>query len=343
MNLKVNDVVRDEEWDAALRSLGGSIYHCAEWADYVLLGHPSAKPQYLSLLADDGKLLGMALAFRNKSLQKILAPFTGRMRLEAMPVVENGDEGLMLQFLRQLVEHSRRAGDVDLEVGSFASFSGGEQLESQGFSLSRRFEFELDLQACEECLWNGMEHKRRKNVHKAERSGVVLEDLNNEEGVASLRRLQGASSKRIVARGGPDIAYRNGRPKDPITALLDSGLGRIVGARVDGQIVSAGLFTQFNHLVYHTLSGHDEEALRTQAPTLLLWETIKRYKAEGAERFNFGGCPASAADEASPSHGIYVYKMGFGGRRLECLTGHRILRKVAYGTLRRLKRLLRRS
>ena len=110
----------------------------------------------------------------------------------------------------------------------------------------------------------------------------------------------------------------------------------------EAQVVSAGLFTHFNRLVYHTLSGHGEEALRTQAPTLLLWETIKRYKAEGAERFNFGGCPVSAADEANPSHGVYVYKMGFGGRRYECTSGHKVLRKAAYGAMRGLRRLLRR-
>jgi len=342
MKFDVANTANAQEWDAALRSLGGSIYHCAEWAAYVLLGDSSAKPQYLSLLADNGKPVGMALGFRNRSMQNRLAPFTGRLRLEAMPVVEGGDEGLMLEFLGQLVEHSKAAGDVELEVGSFASFNGGRPLEIQGFTLNRRFEFELDLRASEEELWQGMEHKRRKNVHKAERSGVVLEDLNSEEGIAALRRLQGASSERIVARGGPDITYKGGRPVDPIMALVDSGLGRVVGARVDDQVVSAGLFTHFHRLVYHTLSGHGEEALRTQAPTLLLWETIKRYKAEGAERFNFGGCPASATSEASPSHGVYVYKMGFGGRRFECTTGHKVLRKAAYGAIRGLRRLLRR-
>jgi len=342
MELAIATNVNARSWDAALRALGGNIYHSAEWAAYVLLGDSAAKPQYLSLLADDGKPIGMALGFRNRSSQRMLAPFSGKMRLEAMPVVQGGDDGLMLEFLGRLVEHSREAGDAELEVGSFASFSGRIPLESLGFTFNHRFEFELDLRASEDELWKSMEHKRRKNVHKAERNGVVLEDLNSKEGIETLRRLQGASSQRIVARGGPDITYRRERPMDPIMALLDSGLGRIVGARVDGRVVSAGLFTHFNRIVYHTLSGHGEEALETQAPTFLLWETIKRHKAEGAERFNFGGCPASAVAEGDSNHGVYVYKMGFGGRRLECTTGHKVLRKVAYGTIRNLKRLLRR-
>jgi hypothetical protein len=300
-------------------------------------------PRYLSLRADDGRLVGLALGMRRRSSHRMLATLTGSLCLQAMPVVEGGDQRLTLDFLQQLVERSRAAGDVELEVGSFASFHGEEPLERFGFSLNRRFEFDLDLHLSEDEIWEGMEYKRHKNIRKAERSGVVLQDLDPEEGVAALRRLQGASSKRIVARGGPDITYKGRQPADPIVSLLASGLARIVGARVNGEVVSAGLFTCFNGLVYHTLSGHDEAALRTQAPTFLLWETIRRYKAEGARRFNFGGCPTSAADEADPSHGVYLYKMGFGGQRRECVTGRKVLRKAARQAVQGLKRLLKRQ
>jgi CelD/BcsL family acetyltransferase involved in cellulose biosynthesis len=268
------------------------------------------------------------------------AALTSRLWLDAMPVVKNNDDVLLAQFIERLIEHAQAAGDVVVEVGSFASIAGETPLRSLGFALTRRFEFELDLSASEDSLWNGMEYKRRKNIRKAERSGLVIEDLEREEGVVSLRRLQGASSERIVARGGTDITFKGEEDDDPVAMLLDSGVARIVGARLDGEVISAGLFSHFNGLVYHTLSGHNETALATQAPTLLLWKTILRYRAEGAGRFNFGGCPASAADEGDPSHGVYVYKMGFGGRRLECFSGRRVLRRFAYGTVRGLKRLL---
>jgi lipid II:glycine glycyltransferase (peptidoglycan interpeptide bridge formation enzyme) len=51
-----------------------------------------------------------------------------------------------------------------------------------------------------------------------------------------------------------------------------------------------------------------------------------RFKGEGIQRFNFGGCRTEALEESSPEHGVYVYKKAFGGAVLECGTGEKILR-----------------
>ena len=339
---EVREHVESREWDMAVASLDGSIHHSSAFARYMLAANGNAVPRFICFNDDTGKPIGAALAFQERSRRRLLAPLTGRLWLAAVPIVRSeGGDGL-LRFLRELEAYARRTGNTELDIHSSASFSGREELDTLGFALTDRFEFELDLTPSEDDLFKNMEHKRRKNVRKAARSGVVLEDLNDEEGIGHLRRLQGASSERIVARGGRDITYKGAKTADPVKSLLDSGVGRIVVAKVDDEVVSAGLFTHFNGLVYHTLSGHGEAALRTQAPTFLLWETIKRYKAEGAKRFNFGGCLATAVNKGDPENGIYVYKMGFGGERLSCSSGHKVLRKGRYCLVRCLKKVLAR-
>ena len=98
----------------------------------------------------------------------------------------------------------------------------------------------------------------------------------------------------------------------------------------DGMVVSASLFTRFNNLVYNNLSGHSHEAFEMQAPTLLLWEIIKRCRKEGARPFNLGGCKIGAVKEESPVHGVYVYKKVFGGNCLECGDARKILRRTTH-------------
>jgi lipid II:glycine glycyltransferase (peptidoglycan interpeptide bridge formation enzyme) len=66
----------------------------------------------------------------------------------------------------------------------------------------------------------------------------------------------------------------------------------------------------------------------------LLWETINRYKLEGACRFNLSGCKIEATKETSPEHGVYVYKRDFGGERIECASGTKVLRKIRRGIVR---------
>ena len=337
MKLEVTDYVDARQWNAKICSVGGNICHSSAQADYVVANHPNTTAQYLSLLSDTGELLGVAVGFQSRSPRKLIAPFTGRFWLDSVPAVRPDVEDGLMQFLRQLEDYARSGGNTELDIGSSATGAGAVELETLGFDLTKRMEFELNLDLSEDELLKAMEYKRRKNINKARRLGVLIEDLPGEQGIAELRRLQGHSGQRIVARGGRDITYKQHSGTDPVRILLESGLGRIVVARVNDEIVSAGLFTHFNHLVYHTLSGHSADALKSQAPTFLIWDMILRYKKEGARRFNFGGCKISAVNQGDPEHGVYVYKKAFGAECIECTSGHKILKKTTYAVLRRLK------
>lgn len=340
MRFEASDHAERSVWDAAVADLGGSVFHTTAWADYIVAGEPHAVPVYVSLLADDGGRAGAALGFRLRSGHRLLASLTGRLRTDALPVVKDGDPERFVEFVTALEAAARDAGDVELVLGSFASPGGAEALERLGFSTTPRMEFEIDLRPSEDELWKALEYKRRKNIKKAARLNVALEDLPLEDGIAHLRRLQGASAERIVERGGPDISRASSGSRDPIAALVQAGVGRLIGARVDGEIVSASLFTCFNGLVYHTLSGHDRQALKAQAPTFLLWETIKRYRAKGALRLNMGGCSSGAVREDSAEHGVYEYKKAFGGACLACTSGRKVLRPGAHKVMRTARTLL---
>jgi hypothetical protein len=172
--------------------------------------------------------------------------------------------------------------------------------------------------------------QRRKNIGKAKRLGVTIVDVPAEVGIPELRRLQIESGERILRRGGPQFLRMGPDVDDPVRVLVESGFGRILAAKVNDTLVSTGLFTCFNGLVYYTLSGHNQKALETQAPTLLVWESIMRYRSEGAKRFNLSGVKADAADEKSSEHGVYVYKKGFGAECLKCHSGEKIFHKTRY-------------
>jgi len=331
-----------ENWDNTIVSLGGTISHTSTYARYVTASQTNVTPRYLTLMSEEGILIGAALGFQSRSSYRLLAPFTGRFWLVSIPAVRSDVDNALLEFLRQLELYAHKSQNAELEIGSFACDIGSMELEKLGYRLIKRFEFELDLTPAEEQLFEAMEYKRRKNINKAKRNGVIIQDITGEQGVAHLRRLQGHSSERIVARGGRDITHQYQQAGDPVMILLESGMTRIIGARVNDEIVSAGLFTCFNHLVYHTLSGHSAEAFKSQAPTLLIWDTILQYKLQGAKKFNFGGCKISAVHEGDPEHGVYVYKKAFGTQCISCTSGHKILRKNTYAAIRLLKGLFRR-
>jgi hypothetical protein len=324
--LRVETHVDPDSWNASLRACSGTIFHTAEWGRYVQAEEPGARPEFLTLLDDDGSIAGQALVFHSKSSRRVAGPFTGSRWLDALPAVRENQAGTLPRFLNAIESRAREAGDVTFQVGSFASPTSQTILSPLRFSICPRLEFELDLTADETTLWDGLEYKRRKNIKKAARLGVELRELPADEGASHLRRLQAASFVRVVERGGPPLKQLDSRRADPIAVLTNAGVGRIVGGFVDGVCVSASFFTTFNGLAYHTLSGHDAQALETQAPTFVLWAMALRFKSEGIQRLNFGGCRTDALEQSSPEHGVYVYKKAFGGAVLECGSGEKILR-----------------
>jgi hypothetical protein len=328
--LRIETNVDPVSWNASLRACHGTVFHTVEWARYVQAEEPGARPEFLALVDGDGSILGQALVFHSRSSRMLAKPLTGRRWLEALPAVKDGAPATLSRFLTLIESRAREEGDITLDVGSFASPKSQAVLSPLGFSLAQRLEFELDLTRDEKTFWDSMENRRQRNIKKAMKAGVEVKELPADEGVSHLRRLQAASFERIAERGGPAWVPLDSSRPDPTVALISAGFGRIVGAFVDGVCVSASFFTTFNGLAYDALLGHDAKAFETQAPSLVIWEMARRFKAEGIPRLNLGGCPIDAMNESSPEHGVYVYKTTFGGAILECASGQKILRPAAH-------------
>lgn len=338
--LRTASHVEAAAWDSSVLSLNGTIFHAAAWAKSTIAEQPSARPTFHTMVEPDGSIAGVAIGFRRVSSRNITAPFSGSVWLDSLPAVRDGAAAVS-RFVSLIENESRRAGDVMIRIGSFASPGSGAILGSLGYTLERRFEFELDLTKDEKSLWDRIDIKRRQRIRKAMKTGVDVRELPATEGVSHLRRLQAASFQRIVARGGPSLNKRELAGEDPVTALTSRGFGRIVGGFVDGECVSASFFSTFNGLAYYALSGHDAKALATQAPSLVLWEMALRFQRERFTKLNLGGCGVGAIDENSPEHGVYTYKKAFGGAQRECASGEKVLRPTVRRVVNMLRRVIR--
>jgi len=336
MRLHVDDGPDPHGWDRAVASAGGTVFQSSAWAHYARAEQPSARPLYMSLVAEDGGVIGYALGFSQQSSRPVLAHLNRRIWLDAAPVVPSENTAV---FLALIEAHARDWGAVDLHIGSFASLDMGGLLAGRGFRRRSRLEFEIPLTGSEAELFQGLGGVRRQTIRKAQRHGVSICELSDAVGLAELRRLQAESASRIVARGGPLVEAR-GNGNEPLRVLIEQGVGRVFVARLHEQVVSAGLFTYFNGLAYFAIAGHAREGLRAQAPALMLWEAMKFHKQLGATRFNLGGCGADAVLETSSEHGVYVYKKDFNGRILSCTSGSKVLRPGMHRTLGFLKTMV---
>ena len=120
--------------------------------------------------------LGLSLMFAELSPHKVLAALTGKLWTEAAPIVEHGCADAALAFAKAIEEYARKQALATIVIGSFGGSSSTAPWGQLGFRQTRYWEFVHDLSVSEDAIWESMEYKRRKNIRKAERMGVVLND-----------------------------------------------------------------------------------------------------------------------------------------------------------------------
>jgi hypothetical protein len=327
-------------WDEAVRLCGGSVFHTSAWARYIRRERANTLPIHFRWVGERGETVGVALGFRTRSPSRLVGPLTGRLWFDTLPAVR-ADAGGAAAFLDAIEAYARAAGDVELAFGSFAYRGASDLLRARHYTVHERLEFELDMTPSLDDLFGAMEAKRRRNVSKSRRAGVVVEDIPAADGLIALQRLRAMTRNRLREKGvtvpPPDERHA---PAEGV--LVESGVGRLMGARLNEQWIAVTLFTCFADQVYQMLPAHAPKALEVQAPTLLLWESLARFKAEGKRWFNLGGCGATARDPGDPEHGVYNYKRAFGGACVECAGGQVILRPVRSAVASALRAVVRR-
>ena len=171
--------------------------------------------------------------------------------------------------------------------------------------------------------WMDFEHKVRKNVNKARRSGLRVEiDETGARLDDFLRVYQGTLTRREA-----DERYRF--PRDFFERIRDGLPGHYVFAHVlDGdRVVSAELVLLSATTAYSFLGGTDEAAYALRPNDLLKVELFRWAEAAGKRRFVLGG-------GYEDDDGIFRYKRSFAPHGLVPFEiGMRVLDQDVYDSL----------
>jgi len=157
-----------------------------------------------------------------------------------------------------------------------------------------------DLEPPAEKLWMEYEHKVRKNVNKARRSGLRVELDETGARLDEFVRLY----EHTLDRRGASARYRFARAF--FERICDRLVGHFVYAHVlDGErVVSSELAVLSATSAYSFLGGTDEAAFELRPNDLLKVELMLWAKEAGKRRFVLGG--GQQADD-----GIFRYKRSF--------------------------------
>ncbi len=274
--------VEGPEWRALLERSAHTLFHEPQWARVTRRGFGG---EICAVVFEkDGLPCGGALGFTFRSLWvKFLyfnVPYGG-------VVGEMPDHETLGRLLREVggVVGVARVRFTDSPMISPAGVAGFDRVE-QSTQI-------LDLGDGDyEALWTGFKARIRRDVRKAERSGVTVVEATSKTEAAEFYDLYLDSMK----RNGAVAKYSKGFVDAIDDELRHTGRGAILLARREGAAIAGVVIVDSKTMSHYLMGGSTTAGLSYCPNDLLLHSAIRRAVEKGMSSFDF--LPSGVGDEA---------------------------------------------
>ena len=165
----------------------------------------------------------------------------------------------------------------------------------------------IDLKKSEKQLLTEMKQKTRYNIGLAKKRGVVTHVRTNPNGV-SLYELLRSNAKRLGIFAMPRKWYE---------AQVES-FGKkcfAVLAYHNSELVAGNFFMTSNDACFYSHNGSTELGRKLMAPSLCVWEGIRKAKRRKLKIFDFDGID-DGSNNLKRWKGFTKFKQGFGGEEI---------------------------
>jgi hypothetical protein len=160
----------------------------------------------------------------------------------------------------------------------------------------------IDLRRSEQELWSTFKSRVRTPIRRAQEAGITVHFETSQEAVQTFYTLHSLTRKKHGLPPQPRSFFRNIHQ-----CALEEGLGHVAVAVRSGRAVAAGVFLHFGKRAIHKFGASDPELQRLGANHVLLWETIRKYRAEGYDCLDLGRTSMS-------NDGLRQFKQGFAAK-----------------------------
>lgn len=172
----------------------------------------------------------------------------------------------------------------------------------------------LDITPSEESLLAGMKSKWRYNIRLAEKKGVTVREMTTDEGFELFADLYFKTTRRQKYAGHTKSYHKT------VFEELRGTISHILVALYNNEPLSAYHLFLFNDRLYYPYGGSSVEHRNLMASNLLMWESIRFGKQNGAVVFDMWGSASPEGDARSSGwEGFSRFKEGFGTTYAECI------------------------
>jgi CelD/BcsL family acetyltransferase involved in cellulose biosynthesis len=320
--LALRELAAGEDWDDLVsRSPRATVFHRRAWLD--VIAGVSAADLRLYRIERDGEAIGAAplFLFRRGPFRIAAAPPPQAAAPYLGPLV---DDALDVEALGAMSAEARRLGAAYFEARLDHEIAGGA---APGFECESRSTYVLDLRPGAEALWNdSINSACRRAVRKAQSSKVSIEEVELSSFLS--RYYEMAAS--VFAKWNREPPLSRADYERMARVQKEGGCVKVFAARLDGEIVAAGVFPYGDGAVYYLDGVSDPAGQGARPNNLLHWEVIQWACREGLERYDMVGAGISGVARFKETFGPALVPYTYAFRTLSPVAG---VARAAYARL----------
>ncbi|MBI4009047.1 peptidoglycan bridge formation glycyltransferase FemA/FemB family protein [Candidatus Roizmanbacteria bacterium] len=156
-----------------------------------------------------------------------------------------------------------------------------------------------------------MKSKTRYNIHLAEKKGVYVKEISNDEGFKIFSKLYFETCRRQKYFGHSEKYHKI------LWNKLKHSIAHILIAFYNSTPLAVYELFHFNDTLYYPYGGTSLQYRNFMASNLLMWEAVKIGKKLAAKKFDLWGSLQPDYDVNDPWSGFTKFKEGYGGKFVE--------------------------
>lgn len=176
-------------------------------------------------------------------------------------------------------------------------------LSAYGFTYEDHLNFIFDLDNSADQLWDNIRSNAKRNIKKAQRSQVIIHEVDDFEGLSSAYQILKDVYSRIEVPL-PDISMFEAG----FEILRPKGMLKILSAELDGTPIGTLTLLMYKGTITYWYTGILREYAEFRAADMLVWHSLKFGSQGEYHSFDFGG--GGKPDE---SYGVRDFKAKYGG------------------------------
>ena len=282
-----------------------NIFHTPEMFQ-VFARARGCRPTLWATVDAENRILALFLPVEMTVLNGLLRAFTTRAVVFGGALAVPGEEGQRaLALLLQAYNRAVRRSVLFTELRNVFDPSGLQPvLSDSGFASEGHLNFLIDVSRPEAELWQQINSGARRNIQKAAKSGVVVEELCDPKDIPAAYAVLRNVYKRIQVPL-PDLSLFQAA----FDILRPAGMVRILAARQNGTTLGVLFLLVHKGIATYWYTGCLREHSALRPADLLVWSALQSCKQLNCHTYDFGG--AGRLDE---EYGVRDFKAKYGGQ-----------------------------